>query len=49
MELSAKDQIVEAITTIRRGVALDTLQSVLQEWMHKLNWVIENNGEYYFE
>jgi hypothetical protein len=25
------------------------LQSVFQEWMQRLNWVIKNNGEYYFE
>jgi hypothetical protein len=32
MELSTEDQIIEAITTIWRGVTFDTLQSVFQEW-----------------
>jgi hypothetical protein len=37
MELSTEDQIAEAITTIWRGVTFDTLQSVFQEWMQRLN------------
>jgi hypothetical protein len=49
MELSTEDQIVEPIATISRGVTFDRLQSMFQEWMQRLNWVIENNGEYYFE
>jgi hypothetical protein len=49
MELSTEDQIVEAITTIWRGVTFDTLQSAFQEWMQRLSWVTETNGEYYFE
>jgi histone-lysine N-methyltransferase SETMAR len=49
MRLSAEDQIVEAITTIWRGVTFGTLQSVFQEWMQRLYWVVENNGEYYFK
>jgi hypothetical protein len=49
MELSTEDRIAEVITTIRRGVTFDTLQSVFQEWMQRLNWVIENNDESYFE
>jgi hypothetical protein len=49
MELSIEDEIVEAITIIWEGVTFDTLQSVFQEWIQRLNWVMENNGEYYFE
>jgi hypothetical protein len=49
MELSTKDQIVETIATIWRGVTFDTLKPVLQEWMQRLNSVIENNGKHYFE
>jgi hypothetical protein len=49
MELSTKDQSVETITTIWRGVTSDTVQSVFQEWMQRLNWVIKNNGECCFE
>jgi hypothetical protein len=49
MEFSTEDQIVSAITTIWQDVTFDTLQSVFQEWIQQLNWVTENNGEYYFE
>jgi hypothetical protein len=49
MELSTENQIIAVITTIRRGLTFDTLRSVFQEWMQRLNWVIENIGEYYFE
>jgi histone-lysine N-methyltransferase SETMAR len=49
MESSTEDQIVPAITTIWRGVTFDRLQFVFQEWVQRLNWVMENNGEYYFE
>jgi hypothetical protein len=49
MGLSTEDQIVEAITTIWWRVTFDTLHSVFQEWMQWLNWIIKNNGEYYFE
>jgi hypothetical protein len=34
---------------IWRGVTFETLQSVFHEWMWQLIWVIEINGEYYFE
>jgi hypothetical protein len=37
MELSTENQIIEAITTIWRGITFDTLQSVFQEWMQRLN------------
>jgi hypothetical protein len=37
MELSTEDQIVEAITPIGQGVTFDTLQSMLQEGMQRLN------------
>jgi hypothetical protein len=49
MELSIEDQIVEAITTTWRRVTFGTLQSVFQEWMHRVNWVSKKNGDYYFE
>jgi hypothetical protein len=49
MELSTEDQIVDAMTIIRRGVAFDRLKSMFQEWMQRLNWVTENHGKYYFE
>jgi hypothetical protein len=49
IESSIEDRIVAAMTTIWRGAIFDTLQSVLQEWVQRFNWVIENNGEHYFE
>jgi hypothetical protein len=49
MELSTEDQIVEAITGTCRDVTFDTLQSVFQKWTPRLSWVIENNGNHYFE
>jgi hypothetical protein len=44
-ELTTEDHIVEAITTIWRGINFETLQSVLQEWMRRLIRVIDNNVE----
>jgi hypothetical protein len=37
INLSTEDRIVEAITTIWRGVTFDTLQSVFPEWMQRFN------------
>jgi hypothetical protein len=48
MELTTEDHIVEAITTIWRGVTFKILQLVFQEWMWELIWVIDNNKEHYF-
>jgi hypothetical protein len=47
--LTTEDDIVEIITTIWRGVIVETLQSVFQEWMRAFIWVIDKNGQYYLE
>jgi hypothetical protein len=48
MEWTTENHIIEAITTMWRGVTSKILQSVFQEWMRQLIWVIDNNKEYYF-
>jgi hypothetical protein len=36
MEFTTEDHIIEAITTIWRGVTFETMQSVVQEWIQQL-------------
>jgi hypothetical protein len=37
------------LTQIWNGATFEDVQSVFLEWKIRLNWVIENDGEYYFE
>jgi hypothetical protein len=46
-ELSTSDEIIEAITTIWNDATLEELQSVFSEWIQRIAWVIEHEGEYY--
>jgi hypothetical protein len=49
-----KDQIImdesdqeDKVTDVWQNVSEDLLQSVFCEWMGRLEWVMEHNGEYY--
>jgi hypothetical protein len=45
MELTTEYHIVEAITAIWRGATFEIMQLVFQEWMQRLTWGIDCNGE----
>jgi hypothetical protein len=42
-------EIEEAITMAWNDLTFDELQSVFHNWMNRLRWVIENEGEYITE
>jgi hypothetical protein len=37
------------LTEIWNDLTFEDVQSVFREWKIRLNWVIENGGEYYSE
>jgi histone-lysine N-methyltransferase SETMAR len=41
------DQLFAASHEIVAGIPQETLQGVFQHWMERLEWVSQNNGEYY--
>jgi hypothetical protein len=41
------EEILEAVTLIWNAVSFEQLQSVLLNWMERLEWVIADGGEYY--
>jgi hypothetical protein len=43
------DAIEEAITMAWNDLTFDEVESVFQNWMNRLRWVIENGGEYITE
>jgi hypothetical protein len=45
----AADSLLKALTNLFRGVTFEELQSVFYNWKRRLEWVIENNGEYFTE
>jgi hypothetical protein len=48
-EFNSSDEIEEAITTVWDILTVDNVHSVLQNWMSRLAWAIENGGEYAHE
>jgi hypothetical protein len=44
--LEGRDKFLSAIQAILRGVDLETLNAVFQEWMIRLEKCIDGNGEY---
>jgi hypothetical protein len=41
------DEIATTVDTIGEGLTSEDLQSVLFNWIERLEWVIEHRGEYY--
>jgi hypothetical protein len=48
-EFNSSDEIEEAITRPWDDLTFDNVQSVFQNWMILLAWIIENRGEYAHE
>jgi hypothetical protein len=48
-EFHSHDEIEEAITMDWSNLTFDDVQSVFQNWMNRLRWLIENGGEYITE
>jgi hypothetical protein len=44
-EFNSSDDIEEAITKAWDDLTFDDVQSVFQNWMSHLAWIIENAGE----
>jgi histone-lysine N-methyltransferase SETMAR len=43
------DELLEALTDLSDSVTFGDLQSVFQDWMKRLDWVIKHDGEYFTE
>jgi hypothetical protein len=43
------EQIEEAITVAWNGLLFEDVQSIFYDWMRRLVWVIEHEGEYILE
>jgi hypothetical protein len=48
-EFAWSDEIAQAITKTWNDLTLDDMRSVSRNWMSRLAWVIENDGEYVHE
>jgi hypothetical protein len=46
-EFSAVEEIMNAMQEIWREVTLERLQSVFFNWIERLEYVIEHDGQYY--
>jgi hypothetical protein len=46
-EFQSQEAIVQPIGKSWADLSFADRQSVFQEWMERLTWVIGNNGEYY--
>jgi hypothetical protein len=49
VKLYMEDHIIKVVPAIWRGITFETPQSVAKEWMRRLIWGINDNGEYHFE
>jgi len=45
-EFTSPQSILSEITSIWNGLTFDEIQSVFRDWMERLTWVIEHDGEY---
>lgn len=48
-KLESPEELISEIQSLFNEVTFEELQSVFQEWIERLNWVISNNGEYYIK
>jgi hypothetical protein len=48
-EFSTVQDILHRLTNIWNNLTFEDVQSAFREWQIRLNWVMENGGEYYFE
>jgi hypothetical protein len=48
-ELSSTDEIEDAIAQVWNDLTFDDVQSVFRDWMQRLAWVAESDGEYISE
>jgi hypothetical protein len=48
-EFSSNDEIEDAIAQVWNAVTFDDVQSVFRDWIRRLAWVAENDGEYVSE
>jgi hypothetical protein len=46
---NTRDELKAAIAQIFGEIGQDTLRAVFVGWIKRLEWVIENGGEYYHE
>jgi hypothetical protein len=45
-KIPSSDEIEGAIAQVWNDIAFDDLQSVFRDWIRRLAWVAENDGEY---
>jgi hypothetical protein len=48
-EFTSSDEIGDALTNVWNDFTFDYVQNAFPNWMRRLAWVIENDGEYLHE
>jgi len=46
-QLQSPKEILDAVTELWDEVTFEELQNVFLAWMERLQWVIQNGGEYF--
>jgi hypothetical protein len=41
------DELLDALASVISNIPMDTLYRVFEHWMERLEWVSQNNGDYY--
>jgi hypothetical protein len=47
MVFPSYEELLDAISEVVAGIELETLTTVFEPWMERLEWVSKNNGDYY--
>lgn len=48
-KISSPEELISEIDSFFSEVTFEELQKVYKEWIKRLEWVINNNGEYYIK
>jgi hypothetical protein len=47
MVFPSDEELFDAISEVVTGIESETLTTVFEHWMERLEWVSKNNGDYY--
>jgi hypothetical protein len=47
MTFSTREELLTGIHEVLADITAETLQGVFEHWMQRLEWVSQNNGDYY--
>lgn len=49
MQFNDENELFNEISTFCKEIPQNEFQKAFEEWIHRLNWIIKNGGEYYHE